>query len=271
MILPALHLGRDGSVAAALMLRRCADARRRPRAAVARQLPPLVMVKEKLDAVRRRPRRRGAAALRARSRARRSTDADGLRFAAGRAGCTCGRRAPSRSSGSSPRRPTRRRGRAGACVERARRGVRGLAGCHRRRSSAMCGIVGYVGGQDVRPAPRSTGSSGWSTAATTRPASRSSTATALERHEGGGQDRARSRQLLDERRARPARSASPTPAGPRTARPPTTNAHPHTDAAGRIAVVHNGIIENYARAQEGCSRREGTSSRPRPTPRCSRT
>jgi glucosamine--fructose-6-phosphate aminotransferase (isomerizing) len=27
--------------------------------------------------------------------------------------------------------------------------------------------------------------------------------------------------------------------------PTTTNAHPHTDAGGRIALVHNGIIENY--------------------------
>lgn len=29
-------------------------------------------------------------------------------------------------------------------------------------------------------------------------------------------------------------------------RPNTTNAHPHLDATGKIAVVHNGIIENYA-------------------------
>ncbi len=29
-------------------------------------------------------------------------------------------------------------------------------------------------------------------------------------------------------------------------RPTDRNAHPHSDAAGRIAVVHNGIIENYA-------------------------
>src|SRR4249920_3742373 len=26
--------------------------------------------------------------------------------------------------------------------------------------------------------------------------------------------------------------------------PTTTNAHPHTDQSGRIAVIHNGIIEN---------------------------
>src|SRR6187551_2897596 len=28
--------------------------------------------------------------------------------------------------------------------------------------------------------------------------------------------------------------------------PSDTNAHPHTDAEGRVALVHNGIIENYA-------------------------
>src|SRR4051812_36997625 len=27
--------------------------------------------------------------------------------------------------------------------------------------------------------------------------------------------------------------------------PTETNAHPHTDSTGRIALVHNGIIENY--------------------------
>jgi len=28
--------------------------------------------------------------------------------------------------------------------------------------------------------------------------------------------------------------------------PDTPNAHPHTDCTGRLAMVHNGIIENYA-------------------------
>ena len=36
--------------------------------------------------------------------------------------------------------------------------------------------------------------------------------------------------------------------------PPTdANAHPHTDEAGRVAVVHNGIIENYDRLREELS------------------
>ncbi len=29
-------------------------------------------------------------------------------------------------------------------------------------------------------------------------------------------------------------------------RPPTRNAHPHVDETSRVAVVHNGIIENFA-------------------------
>ncbi|MQL51280.1 glutamine--fructose-6-phosphate transaminase (isomerizing), partial [Desulfofundulus thermobenzoicus] len=33
-------------------------------------------------------------------------------------------------------------------------------------------------------------------------------------------------------------------------RPSDTNAHPHTDCRGRIAVVHNGIIENYLELRE---------------------
>ena len=38
--------------------------------------------------------------------------------------------------------------------------------------------------------------------------------------------------------------------------PPTdANAHPHTDCHGRIAVVHNGIIENHAALREGLAGR----------------
>src|ERR687885_2252479 len=29
-------------------------------------------------------------------------------------------------------------------------------------------------------------------------------------------------------------------------KPAEHNAHPHTDCCGRVAVVHNGIVENYA-------------------------
>ncbi|MEW6243629.1 MAG: glutamine--fructose-6-phosphate transaminase (isomerizing) [Bacillota bacterium] len=38
-------------------------------------------------------------------------------------------------------------------------------------------------------------------------------------------------------------------------KPSDTNAHPHTDCEGEIAVVHNGIIENYARIREFLQKR----------------
>jgi len=39
--------------------------------------------------------------------------------------------------------------------------------------------------------------------------------------------------------------------------PPTDhNAHPHTDCSGRVAVVHNGIIENFARLRAGLESRD---------------
>ena len=43
----------------------------------------------------------------------------------------------------------------------------------------------------------------------------------------------------------PARRASATRAGPRTARRREVNAHPHTDTDGDVVVIHNGIVENY--------------------------
>ncbi len=50
-------------------------------------------------------------------------------------------------------------------------------------------------------------------------------------------------------------------------RPTESNAHPH--ATDRLAVVHNGIIENFPRAARGALRRRARSSAPRPTPRWS--
>ncbi len=40
--------------------------------------------------------------------------------------------------------------------------------------------------------------------------------------------------------------------------PNTENAHPHVDCTGEIAVVHNGIIENYAALKQRCSRKGHT-------------
>ena len=51
--------------------------------------------------------------------------------------------------------------------------------------------------------------------------------------------------------------------------PTENNAHPH--ATDRVAIVHNGIIENFRELRERAGRRRAPSSRPRPTPKSSRT
>ena len=38
-------------------------------------------------------------------------------------------------------------------------------------------------------------------------------------------------------------------------KPTETNAHPHTDASGKLAVVHNGVIENYGQLKQRLSGR----------------
>ena len=50
-------------------------------------------------------------------------------------------------------------------------------------------------------------------------------------------------------------------------RPTDRNAHPHRDAAGKIAVVHNGIIENFTVLRAGTGDRWASSSPATPTPR----
>ena len=54
-------------------------------------------------------------------------------------------------------------------------------------------------------------------------------------------------------------------------RPTEENAHPHRDCKGDIVVVHNGIVENYLAAEAAACRPRATTSRPKPTPRSSRT
>ena len=68
---------------------------------------------------------------------------------------------------------------------------------------------------------------------------------------------------------------SGTPAGPPTARPTDVNAHPHLGGEGdRLALIHNGIIENFAALRSELARRGRRVRAPRPTPRsrptCSR-
>ena len=52
--------------------------------------------------------------------------------------------------------------------------------------------------------------------------------------------------------------------------PERGDAHPHTSCDGRVAVVHNGIIRNFAELREELEA-AATRSRARPTPRSSRT
>ena len=53
--------------------------------------------------------------------------------------------------------------------------------------------------------------------------------------------------------------------------PSERNAHPHTDAEGRIAVVHNGILENADELRAKLTARRRDSALRTPTPRCSPT
>jgi glucosamine 6-phosphate synthetase-like amidotransferase/phosphosugar isomerase protein len=49
--------------------------------------------------------------------------------------------------------------------------------------------------------------------------------------------------------------------------PSDENSHPHLDQSGKIAIVHNGVIENYDALKKSCSR-PGHKFRSAPTPRC---
>ena len=53
-------------------------------------------------------------------------------------------------------------------------------------------------------------------------------------------------------------------------KPSDENAHPHTDGSGKLALVHNGIIENYLELRRELLN-EGRTFHSRPTPRCTST
>ena len=109
----------------------------------------------------------------------------------------------------------------------------------------MCGIVGYVGAQSAldvviaglkRLEYRGYDSAGVAcspTAGWPRPR-RPGKLVNLEK------------ELVGPAAAERLHRASGTPDGPPTAGPPTPTPIPHLDNAGRVAVVHNGIIENFA-------------------------
>src|SRR5262245_35898147 len=111
----------------------------------------------------------------------------------------------------------------------------------------MCGIVGYVGARDARnvvvDALRRMEYRGYDSAGV-----------ALVDGRGGLTVRRRAGRLVNLedalRDTDPAILSGTTGLGHTRwathGRPTDRNAHPHRDAAGKIAVVHNGIIENFA-------------------------
>ena len=110
----------------------------------------------------------------------------------------------------------------------------------------MCGIVGYVG-----PRP----SQAILLAGLSRLEYRGYDSAGIAVIDGDGdarhaqarrQARRAARRPRRRRRSPTARPASATPAGRPTAVRPTRNAHPHLADDDKLAVIHNGIIENFA-------------------------
>jgi glucosamine--fructose-6-phosphate aminotransferase (isomerizing) len=112
----------------------------------------------------------------------------------------------------------------------------------------MCGIVGYVGPRDAAPilleGLRRLEYRGYDSAGI-----------AVLTHEGSVFVEKRAGKLtnLTEHLNGDAPAGQPGIAHTRWAthgRPNDTNAHPHTDCSGRLALIHNGIIENYLEIKE---------------------
>ena len=187
-------------------------------------------------------------------------------------GCSCARAARSRSCASWSRR--RRRSRPARsrsdsprpCGPKAERAGRPATG---RTLGAMCGIVGYVGDQQaldvVVEGLRRLEYRGYDSAGVAVVA-------------GGEVDsRKRAGKLGNLEKLLAENPMPPSGVGMGHTRwathgaPNDRNAHPHLDATARVAVIHNGIIENFADAAAASSRRRATRCARTPTPRSSPT
>jgi glucosamine--fructose-6-phosphate aminotransferase (isomerizing) len=112
----------------------------------------------------------------------------------------------------------------------------------------MCGIVGYVGKRQAAPIVLE---------GLRRLEYRGYDSAGISVLNDGRLDTRKKQGKIDDGLAK--QLASQPPAGPlaightrwATHGPPSDeNSHPHSDASGRIAVVHNGVIENYERLRE---------------------
>ena len=121
------------------------------------------------------------------------------------------------------------------------RQLRRLVYGYQRERDTPCAGSSATWGRRTPPRSCSRGSAAWSTAATTPRASRSARAAGLKVR------KAKAGSPTSPPTSRRASRAAPGIGHTRWAthgEPTVANAHPHIDTAQRIAVVHNGIIEN---------------------------
>ena len=112
----------------------------------------------------------------------------------------------------------------------------------------MCGIVGYVGPQQAAGRrDRGAAAAGVPRLRLRRASPSSHDGTIASRQAGRQARQPREGARRAPAAARP-RPASGTPAGPPTARPTTSTPTRTSARDGRVALVHNGIIENFAAA-----------------------
>ena len=110
------------------------------------------------------------------------------------------------------------------------------------RSSRMCGIVGYVGPEQALPIVLE---------GLRRLEYRGYDSAGVAVVEGGVEVRKRAGKLAELEAAltndptAPATTAVGHTRWATHGAPTDTNAHPHLDCTGRIAVIHNGIVENH--------------------------